>query len=176
MAIGVSFLPGMNGQNQPNQNGNGEAAAPVQQAIKTLSLRLPRILGQGSVAPAALLNSQGAAGMGGSGMDIDRLIQSILSQLPMAGGAAQQGAPAQMGAPVMGAPAPAQFRPPGGMEPGGMGGRVPMPRVTVGDPEPPPVVPQPPIEPQQPLVEPWGGGPDRPIDRPVMGRLGRWGR
>lgn len=62
--FGVSFLPG---QQEP-MNGNGTGGrpgiqqSPMQQAVKILSLRLPKFYGSGSIAPGPLLTSPGGMG------------------------------------------------------------------------------------------------------------------
>jgi collagen type III alpha len=59
--FGVSFLPGQsNGMDRNGQGGN--ATEPIQQAIKVLSLRLPRVLGGGAFAPSGLLQGGGSMG------------------------------------------------------------------------------------------------------------------
>ena len=59
MAFGVSFLP----SDRPEDQGAERAPADrFQEAIKILSLRLPRVLGGSAVAPAPLLQAQGGRG------------------------------------------------------------------------------------------------------------------
>ena len=62
--FGVSFLPGADGgpQDQNGFNGGASGVPPLQQAIKFLSLRLPRFAGPNAIAPPTLLNAAGAAG------------------------------------------------------------------------------------------------------------------
>src|SRR3990167_2922620 len=57
--IGVNFQPGTdpNGQTDPRR-----ASTPVQEAIKVLSLRLPRVVGANAISPQALLSSPGSGG------------------------------------------------------------------------------------------------------------------
>lgn len=61
---GVSFQPGQGGTAQQNGNGNGapNAGNSVQEAIKILSLRLPKVVGAQGVAPQRLLESMGSGG------------------------------------------------------------------------------------------------------------------
>lgn len=61
--FGVSFSPA--GPSRQGQAQSGQKPSPVQQAIQTLSLRIPRVVGAGSVAPQALLSSPGGAAVGG---------------------------------------------------------------------------------------------------------------
>lgn len=63
--------------------------ANVQEAIRTLSLRLPSIVGAKSIAPAALLSGQGSAGLMTPGQQSGAplALQQILQQLFGAGGA-----------------------------------------------------------------------------------------
>jgi len=56
---GVNFQPGItNGVTRPRSRMQSGA----QEAIKILSMRLPKVVGAQSIAPAALLNSQGSGG------------------------------------------------------------------------------------------------------------------
>lgn len=61
--FGVSFQPGAQGF---NQNGNGQPSqspsGAVQEAIKILSLRLPKVVGAQASVPMPLLTSQGSGG------------------------------------------------------------------------------------------------------------------
>jgi hypothetical protein len=59
--FGVSFLPNQGGMDR-ERPGGGSATEPIQQAIKVLSLRLPRVLGGGAFAPAGLLQGGGSMG------------------------------------------------------------------------------------------------------------------
>jgi len=63
--FGVSFSPVGQGQGG-NQAQNAAQQTPVQQAIQTLSLRIPRTVGAGSIAPGQLLNAAGGSGLGGN--------------------------------------------------------------------------------------------------------------
>jgi hypothetical protein len=56
---GVSFLP--NGDQRYQRPGTA-GASPVQEAIKVLSLRVPRVVGSTPLAPLALLTGQGGGG------------------------------------------------------------------------------------------------------------------
>lgn len=64
--FGVSFLPGSDGgpQDQNGFNGGASGVPPLQQAIKFLSLRLPRFAGPNAIAPPGLLNAPGGFGAG----------------------------------------------------------------------------------------------------------------
>lgn len=59
--IGVSFSPAGGG---PGQQQNGQRPTPVQQAIQTLSLRIPQHAGAGAFTPQPLLDSPGGSGFG----------------------------------------------------------------------------------------------------------------
>ena len=64
--FGVSFVPGGEAADQPGGprgRGGASGTSPVQQAIRFLSLRLPRFAGPGAIAPPGLLNARGAGGM-----------------------------------------------------------------------------------------------------------------
>jgi hypothetical protein len=65
--FGLSFTPGQpqNGQQSGQQGGQPRGnVSPVQQAIQTLSLRIPRVVGAGGLAPQALLTAQGGSALG----------------------------------------------------------------------------------------------------------------
>ena len=73
--IGVNFQPGANSQN--DQNGNGQSrSSGIQEAIKILSLRLPKVVGAQAGAPQALLTSQG-----GGGSRVDSVVNQIMSRI-----------------------------------------------------------------------------------------------
>lgn len=63
--FGVSFLP--NGDQRYQRPGLGGGApgglAPIQEAIKVISMRVPRVVGANPLAPLALLGGQGAQGL-----------------------------------------------------------------------------------------------------------------
>lgn len=141
--MGISFSP--TGDSQQN---NAQKPTPVQQAIQTLSLRIPRTVGAASGAPQQLLQGQGGAGLGGNpnaAMTLEALIRRLFgggAGLPMPGGGA-----------------------PGGGDPGG-GGAVPSP--IVGFPAPPRAGEQPPTPgPTFPVPpSPGGRAPEEPYTPP----------
>jgi hypothetical protein len=65
--IGITFMPSQDNQDQGGRNMglDGPGGADLSQAIKILSLRLPRVQGAQAIAPASLLNGQGAGNTGG---------------------------------------------------------------------------------------------------------------
>ncbi len=76
MTPGVSFQPGSPDQTQnggPKTNPSGS----VQEAIKVLSLRLPKVVGAQALAPQALL---GSAGSGGNPR-VDSVVTGILRKM-----------------------------------------------------------------------------------------------
>lgn len=85
MIGGVNFQPG---QTDPTQGVKKKPAGDqgVQEAIKVLSLRLPRVVGAQSVAPAPLLNS---AGSGGNRVDsvVNQVMGRMFPSGPPPGGA-----------------------------------------------------------------------------------------
>lgn len=134
--IGQSFAPLGNDdpRQQPGAVG-GPGGSPVQEAIKLLSLRMPRTLGASAPAPQGLLNSHGMAGMGGN--PLTALIMQMLQQ----GGMGAQGAAGAAPAPKVGYVAPPL--PPGSAPiwnpptetapaPGGTAGPAPTPRQELG--------------------------------------------
>jgi hypothetical protein len=85
MAFGLSFLPTL-GAGQDRQQGDRPAVEPIQQAIKVLTLRLPRVLGGGAFAPAPLLQGGGSMGnpFAGTGPMQGRPIAPMPSPSPYA--------------------------------------------------------------------------------------------
>lgn len=83
MAYGLSFQPGGDQNGQGGQNGRGQT--PVQQAIQLLSLRLPSVVGARAIAPQALLNAPGGAGLGGGGMTVEAAL-ALLRKLAQQSG------------------------------------------------------------------------------------------
>jgi hypothetical protein len=82
---GLSFQPG---SEQSGSNGNGEkkASAPVQEAVRLLSLRLPSVVGARALAPQTLLNAPGSAGLTGpGGMSVDAMIEWLRKQMQQSG-------------------------------------------------------------------------------------------
>lgn len=75
MQYGVSFQPGQsNGQEGPH----GERrAAPVQEAVRLLSLRLPTVTGARGIAPQELLHSQGAAGADTGAFSLESALEML---------------------------------------------------------------------------------------------------
>ena len=72
--IGVNFQPGAS-----RDNGQSPQARPdgVQEAIKVLSLRLPKVVGAQGIAPQPLLSSQGSGG----NPRVDSVVNQILSRI-----------------------------------------------------------------------------------------------
>jgi hypothetical protein len=138
--FGISFAPtGQPGQGTGGATGPSESS-PVADAIKVLSLRIPRVVGPGGLAPGGLLNGMGGGGMQGmSGVPggLEELLRRLFGQ-----GGAQTGA----GTPKV---------TPGVTGPGGS---------PVGplSPPPPAAPPQAPVPPPAPPP----GGDDVPHDRP----------
>lgn len=131
-SFGVSFSP-TNGGNQ--QQPNGQRPNPIQQAIQTLSLRIPKAAGAGAFVPQQLLDSPGGAQLGMSAPnDASNMIEAIKRLLF---GNPGQG-PGQFGS----QPSPGQVTTPGAPIPGpNPGGFQP------GDP-PPYLPPTPPLTPR----------------------------
>lgn len=80
MAIlgGVSFQPGANGDNGQQSGQSRPAGHGVQEAIKILSLRLPRVVGAHALAPMPLLTSQGSGG----DRRVDSIVQRVMQMFP----------------------------------------------------------------------------------------------
>lgn len=79
--IGVSFDPAQDPYQQHGQSGPNASTAPrgIQEAIKILSLRLPKVLGANAVSPRALLTAPGAGGSPVDGV-VQRIIQKYFPQ------------------------------------------------------------------------------------------------
>lgn len=87
MIGGVNFQPGQiqGGGTQPKpKQGNS-----VQEAIKILSLRLPKQVGPNALAPAALLNSQGSGG----NPRVDSVVNTVMGRMFPTGDAPAPAAP-----------------------------------------------------------------------------------
>lgn len=76
--IGINFQPGMSGYSgSGSRSGNGgNSNAGVQEAIKVLSLRLPKVVGAQGIAPQALLSSQGSGGS-----RVDSVVNTVLGRM-----------------------------------------------------------------------------------------------
>lgn len=100
---GVTFQPGLADQTtQPRRSNQG-----IQEAIKVLSLRLPKVVGAQAIAPSALLQSPGSAG----NPRVDSIVESVLQKFfPQARPATGGMAPTAMPQPVE-APPPAYSAP-----------------------------------------------------------------
>jgi len=72
--IGVNFQPGTQDQMSGGRPSNPNQG--VQEAIKVLSLRLPKTVGAQAVAPQGLLQS-----LGGSGTRVDSVVNQVLSKM-----------------------------------------------------------------------------------------------
>ena len=134
---GLQFAP--TNQNAGDLPTQPSGSSPIQSAIQLLSLRLPHVVGAGSLAPNALLSGPGMGGLGGGG---GLTLEEILRRMGLGGG----------GLPNLHAP--------GAMMPGmSVGGGIPGPSVTPGTgmrepgptPQPPGIVrpPTPPAPPQR---------------------------
>lgn len=81
---GLSFSP-LNQNNplgsSPYGGSPGPTSSPIQDAIKILSLRIPRAVGASGLAPMGLLNSPGSGGFPG-GQSLESLLMRIFGQQP----------------------------------------------------------------------------------------------
>lgn len=76
--FGLSFSPATTLDRTKTQ---ADPNAPVQEAIRTLSLRIPKVTGGKGIAPGPLLNSLGGQGMGmPGGMGLEQLIAMLFGQ------------------------------------------------------------------------------------------------
>lgn len=79
---GVSFQPGIDDERKRREQQNGGQTGNVQEAIKVLSLRLPKVVGAQGVSPSALLTSPG--GMGQPDAVVDRILSRLMPTSPQA--------------------------------------------------------------------------------------------
>src|SRR5688572_16227147 len=118
MIGGVNFQPG--GGQDLTQERPRNAGSDVQEAIKVLSLRLPKVVGAQAAVPQALMQSQG-----GGGNRVDSVVNQILARImptgqpqsqPMPTMAPQQPqqAPAPQGAPSFSGSAAPNYATPSG--------------------------------------------------------------
>ena len=77
--FGVQFAP--TAQNQLQNQQNGQASTPIQDAIKVLSLRIPQFVGARGVAPNALMQAAGGAGMATGGMGLEQWLAQLFGQM-----------------------------------------------------------------------------------------------
>jgi len=106
MIGGVNFQPGSLDQEQQRRQQSQGSAQGVQEAIKVLSLRLPKVVGAQSIAPSALLNSQG----GGGSPHVDSIVESVMAKMfPGAAGGNVQAPMEQPQAPSMAPESSPQF-------------------------------------------------------------------
>jgi len=100
MEIGTRYQPFADTQMQAGGGGRGQGVAP-QEAIRTLSLRVPQTQSVPGIAPLPLLNASG-----GGGTDLDMLLEALMRAFsqggrgrPLGGGAGFQAGPTSGGAP-----------------------------------------------------------------------------
>ena len=78
MAYGVTFQPGQSfEQERERRMAERGTADGVQEAIRVLSLRLPKVVGAHAPAPSALLQSQGSSGS----RDVDSMVEGVLQRI-----------------------------------------------------------------------------------------------
>ena len=84
--FGISFVPGAQPDNQNGMSGGrgGASRNPIQEAVKILSLRLPKFYGSGSIAPAPLLQAPGGMGQPGARGNVTAQALAQMAGLPMA--------------------------------------------------------------------------------------------
>lgn len=111
--FGMSFSPSQPG---PGQAQNGQRPSPIQQAIQTLSLRIPQRAGASAFTPQTLLDSPGGGGLGGDANSA-AILEAIKRMLFGGGSQHFNERGPQMGGGGQGAPAPG-----GGFDPGVGGG------------------------------------------------------
>lgn len=133
--IGKSFQPG---EDKAVQAGEARGSG-VQEAIKVLSLRLPKVVGAQAATPMPLLQSQGSGG----NPRVDSIVQSVLSKIfptqgpsgpaPVLGPKPEESSPMPIGGPSFTGSLAPSYRPKQEQEPFN---RIPIPspRVVVDTP------------------------------------------
>lgn len=76
--FGVSFVPDDQNLQQGKAGASRGGMTPTQQAVKLLSLRLPRVVGGSPIAPAPLLQSQGGRGMPSPDSIASQVLKNVL--------------------------------------------------------------------------------------------------
>lgn len=141
--FGLSFSPlnpppGQAGGPNGYQPGGG-SGSPIQDAVRILSLRIPRVVGASALGPSPLLNGPGGAGFGGGG-SLEALLMRIFGRRPGSGPVAAMPMPSDSpfgtsGPDMPGAKPPYPsliFSPPGGTPPTGPTGSQGSPNARVG--------------------------------------------
>lgn len=161
MSLGVSFQPGQSGASGYGRRGGesgaagGGSATPLQTAIKMLSLRLPSRVSPSALAPQALLQGQGAAGIGGD--PVSQLINNLLQSSGAKPPPSPMGGQAPMGGQMAGPSGASSFLSQG------TGGAGPLSRTTspfVSNGAPP-----------TPLVRPGGEPSEQPKGELPIGQI-----
>jgi hypothetical protein len=98
--IGLSFLPNAADEEERKKRLQNLTGGPVQEAIKILSLSIPRVSGAQGIAPMPLLTARGMAGMGG-GL-ADPVVESVMQQFGFGTSRAGQSTPAPVITPGIG--------------------------------------------------------------------------
>lgn len=154
--FGVSFLPnGDQRYQRPQDQAGGLGRAPLQEAVKILSMRVPRVVGANPLAPLALLQSPGSAGLQPG--QLEQLMRTLgIGPQMQTGQVPTTGAEPTVG----GAPSPfasmSSLLPTAGGGGGPMGGLV---NVSAGGEAAPPAAPGP-GTPPSPSAPPLGGTPE----------------
>jgi len=101
MIGGVSFQPGQSGSMDAQNKPKSSANTGVQEAIKVLSLRLPKVVGARAMAPQALLESPGSGGG-----RVDSVVSQVMGRMFPTGAPAPSAPMVPSAAPESGPAAP----------------------------------------------------------------------
>src|SRR5690606_20872142 len=94
---GESFAP-LARENGQNAGPARRGAAPIQEAIRVLNLRVPSVVGARALSPQALLSAPGSAGIpNAAGVQIEQLLRRIFGQAGIPGLPAAPTGPGAMG-------------------------------------------------------------------------------
>ena len=97
MAVGLTFQPGVSSNEATPFPKKAQPGSGVQEAIKVLSLRLPKVVGAQGIAPQALLQSPGSANS-----RVDAVVNRVLGRiLPGAGAGGPGSETGASGAPMV---------------------------------------------------------------------------
>lgn len=151
-SIGDRFQPGTDSfeQRQNRQRETTGSGEGVQEAIKVLSLRIPKVVGAQAIAPSPLLNSQGSGG----NSRVDSIVAQVMQKYFPTGDAPTAQAPGVPSAPMSQQDSGASF---GGLRQQDVGedhSYSQRPRIIVGTPPEAPMFGGPP----HPGAATWDGG------------------
>ena len=109
MAFGISFFDPLQGAREPDQR---RGVTPHQEAIRILSLRLPRVISGSALAPSALLTGPGGGGSPFATSAVAQALAQLAGLPPVTAGGGPVPLPPPFRAPVASPPVPSYAPPP----------------------------------------------------------------